>query len=209
MRCQQHSQGEWSSFLVESPRSTARCVHTHCRFWWMISAQVEAYLVHLGAQEVGGAGGFADHQREEVLSTDLPYPKSGYYDKQQRCEDCEDGCPIWWLGKGWAVVLGVPVGLCVVGQIACRILYVAVIVPNERTDLVTKVLAMDTGMNFYTAMIGGVVMNIIHGEPIYLPPRGPAFIHLFIMGSPMWIGWLTSQKVWTDADADSEKDDSG
>jgi hypothetical protein len=93
-------------------------------------------------------------------------------------------------------------------------------------------------MNFYTAMIGGVVMNIIHGEPIYLPPRGPAFIHLFIMGSydqseiciialtqvipyislivcavplprPMWIGWLTSQKVWTDADADSEKDDSG
>jgi hypothetical protein len=113
----------------------------------MISAQVEAYLVHLGAQEVGGAGGFADHQREEVLSTDLPYPKSGYYDKQQRCEDCEDGCPIWWLGKGWAVVLGVPVGLCVVGQIACRILYVAVIVPNERTDLVTKVLAMDTVRN--------------------------------------------------------------
>ena len=110
----------------------------------MISLQVEAYLVHLGAREVSGAGGFADNQREEVMSTDLPYPKSGYYHKQQICEDCVDGCPLWWMGRGWTNVLGVLIGLCVAGMIACRVLYVVVIVPNERADLVTKVLAADT-----------------------------------------------------------------
>ena len=78
------------------------------------------------------------------MSTDLPYPKSGYYHKQQICEDCVDGCPLWWMGRGWTNVLGVPIGLCVAGMIACRVLYAVVIVPNERADLVTKVLAADT-----------------------------------------------------------------
>ena len=79
------------------------------------------------------------------MSRDLPYPKSGYYNKQQVCDDCvEDGCPTWWIGTGGTQVFGVYVGLCVAGMIACRALYVGLIVPNERSDLVTKVLAADT-----------------------------------------------------------------
>ena len=39
------------------------------------------------------------------------------------------------------------------------------------------------GMNFYCAIVGGYMMPIIHGVPIYLPPRGPPFIMMCIMGS--------------------------
>ena len=38
------------------------------------------------------------------------------------------------------------------------------------------------------------------GEPIFLPPRGPAGIMVFIMGFPLWLGWVTSTKIWEDKD---------
>ena len=40
------------------------------------------------------------------------------------------------------------------------------------------------------------------GEPIFLPPRGPAGImtFVFIMGIPLWLGWVTSTKIWEDKD---------
>ena len=39
------------------------------------------------------------------------------------------------------------------------------------------------------------------GEPIFLPPRGPAGIMMvFIMGIALWLGWVTSTKIWEDKD---------
>ena len=54
--------------------------------------------------------------------------------------------------------------------------------------------------DFFTAITVGYIIMPLNGEPIFLPPRGPAGIMVFIMGIPLWLGWVTSTKIWEDKD---------
>ena len=75
--------------------------------------KVQATIAALGEREVSGAGGHADTAAEEVMSMDLPYPKSGHWDKQVRCDICSEGksaCQGGWTSGAWA--LSAPGGCC-------------------------------------------------------------------------------------------------
>jgi hypothetical protein len=176
-------------------------------------AKVQATIDALGENDVSGAGGHADTQAEEVMSRDLPYPKSGHWDKQVRCDICKDGksaCQGGWTSG----ILGFMCGLAVFTMFCCCMSYVSYIVPNERKDLVTKILIVHTCCNLFTAITVGYILMPMNGEPVFMPPRGPCGIMIFIMGTPLWLGWIVSTKVWEDADGGDdeekqEKDSSG
>eukprot|EP01043_Picozoa_sp_COSAG02_P065009 COSAG02_NODE_9676_length_2146_cov_1.671226_2_plen_143_part_00 len=139
---------------------------------------MEASIAHLNTVESGRG---YESVGAELMSRDLSWPKSGHWNKQTRCDLCEEGrdsCDNGWTDG----ILGVLVSLCVIGMVGCHISYVVFIVPNERSDLVKKILCAHTCMNFFTAITVGFIIMPNVGEPIFIFPRGPAGIMVFIMG---------------------------
>ena len=105
--------------------------------------KVQATIAELGERDVSGAGGHADTAAEEVMSMDLPYPKSGHWDKQVRCDICSEGksaCQGGWTSG----ILGFLCGLCVFAMFCFCMSYVGWFVPGERKEKLTPILIAHT-----------------------------------------------------------------
>ena len=183
--------------------------------------KVQATIAELGEREVGGAGGHADTAAEEVMSMDLPYPKSGHWDKQVRCDLCSEGRSACGGSSAWTSgILGFLCGLCVFAMFCFCMSYVGWFVPGERKEKLTPILIAHTCCSKCSSSVlrlfslpQSCSRRLLHGHHsrlhhhahvrrAHLPaPARPSRHHnVFIMGIPLWLGWVTSTKIWEDKD---------